>query len=510
MAATVGSALNWWAKTKGDVVAIRVGDEHLTYRDLHDWSSRLARKLVDSGVSPGDRVGLLSPNLLQWPVVALAVIKAGAVLVPFNARLKPAEIRKVADDAGLSRLISAPGTLAAAEAAAADGAFEVLGFDIVDDVRDDVQGGERDDFRIERAPEDPIAVIFTSGSTGLSKGVILTNQTLMGIVLENTLTEEGFRPGTVSLLVLPLAFTPGLVYGLLITTVLGGTLIVEPELKPARAVKLIEEHGVRTLFGVPLIFDSLSRADEFESADLSSLQTAIVGGAAVPQDLLRRWAEKGVLLRQIYGMTESGGVATATLKSEALQHPDSCGSGSIFTEVKVMKEDGSFAEPGEQGELVVRGPGVTPGYWGDQESTAAAIRDGWLHSGDLGVGDADGRVAFVDRLKDLIISGGINISPVELEAAIASLDGVAEVAVIAAPDPRFGETPAAIITVAAGHDLDEATVVAHCERVLSDYKVPRYVVLNSDPLPRLPSGKIAKREIRDAYRDIAERFAKAR
>lgn len=505
MAATVGSALNWWAKTKGDAVAIRVGDEHLTYRELHHWSGRLARKLADSGVAPGDRVGLLSPNLLQWPVVALAVIEAGAVLVPFNARLKPAEIRKVADDAGLSRLISAPGTLAAAEAAA-DGAFEVLGFEVVDDLRD----GEPDDFRIERALDDPIAVIFTSGSTGLSKGVILTNQTLMSIVLENTLTEEGFRPGTVSLLVLPLAFTPGLVYGLLITTVLGGTLIVEPELKPSRAVKLIEEHRVRTLFGVPLIFESLSQAAEFESADLSSLQTAIVGGAAVPQDLLRRWAEKGVLLRQIYGMTESGGVATATLKSEALQHPDSCGSGSIFTEVKVMKEDGSFAEPGEQGELVVHGPGVTPGYWGDPESTAAAIRDGWLHSGDVGVGDADGRVTFVDRMKDLIISGGINISPVELEAAIATLDGVAEVAVIAAPDPRFGETPAAIIAVAAGHDLDEATVVAHCERVLSDYKVPRYVVLNSDPLPRLPSGKIAKREIRDAYQDIAERFAKAR
>ncbi|MGV0852744.1 class I adenylate-forming enzyme family protein [Mycolicibacterium phlei] len=505
MAATVGSALNWWAKTKGDEVALRVGDESLTYRDLHHWSSRLARRLVESGVAPGDRVGLLGPNAVQWPVVALAVLKAGAVLVPFNARLKPAEIRKVADDAGLRTLITAPATRANAEAGA-DGAFGVLGFDIVDDL----QAGAPDDFRVDRALDDPIAVIFTSGSTGLSKGVILTNQTLMSIVLENTLTEEGFRPGTVSLLVLPLAFTPGLVYGLLITTVLGGTLIVEPELNPSRAVQLIEQHRVRTLFGVPLIFESLSRAPEFGSADLSSLQTAIVGGAAVPPDLLRRWAEKGVLLRQIYGMTEAGGVATATLKSEALQHPDSCGSGSIFTEVRVMNEDGTLAEPGQPGELVVRGPGVTPGYWNDPESTAAAIRDGWLHSGDLGVADEAGRITFVDRLKDLIISGGINISPVELEAAISSLDGVAEVAVIPAPDPRFGETPAAIISVADGHHLDEATVIEHCERVLSDYKVPRYVVLNSDPLPRLPSGKIAKREIREAYKDIADRFSKVR
>jgi fatty-acyl-CoA synthase len=315
----------------------------------------------------------------------------------------------------------------------------------------------------------------------------------------------------VTLLVLPLAFTPGLVYGLLITTVLGGTLVVEAELNPSRAVNLIQQHSVRAIFGVPLIFEALSRAEEFDDADLSSLQTAIVGGAAVPTDLLRRWADKGVLLRQIYGMTEAGGVATATRKAEALSHPDSCGIGSIFTDVAVMADDGSMAAPGQQGEIVVRGPGVTPGYWDDPQSTAAAIRDGWLHSGDLGTRDTDGRVTFVDRIKDLIISGGINISPVELEAAIASLEGVAEVAVIAAPDPRFGETPAAIITVAPeASRLDEAAVIAHCEQLLSDYKVPRYVVLRSEPLPRLPSGKIAKQAVREEYRDIGQRFPRAR
>jgi fatty-acyl-CoA synthase len=508
VAATVGSALHWWARTKGDDTAIILGEDRLTYRELHDWSGRLARRLADNGIKPGDRVGVLAPNVLQWPVAALAIMKSGAVLVPMNARLKASEIRKVADDSGLSALIAAPNNIGSAEdARASDREFSVLGFDVIDTE----QSGAPDDFRIDRAPDEPIAVIFTSGSTGLSKGVILTSQTMLGIVLENTLTEEGFRPGAVSLLVLPLAFTPGLVYGLLITTILGGTLVIEPDFTPSRAVGLIEKHSVQALFGVPLIFEALSRAPEFDGADLSSLQTAIVGGAAVPADLLRRWADKGVLLRQIYGMTEAGGVATATLKAEALEHPDSCGTGSIFTEVRVMGDDGSLLGPGEAGELVVRGPGVTPGYWDDPESTAAAIRDGWLHSGDLGTCDEQGRVTFVDRVKDLIISGGINISPVELEAAIASLDGVAEVAVIAARDPRFGETPAAIVTVAAdGNNLDEAAVVAHCEKVLSDYKVPRYVVLRSEPLPRLPSGKLAKREIREQYHDVAERFTRAR
>jgi fatty-acyl-CoA synthase len=506
MAATVGSALRWWARTKGDHTAIVVGDERLTYRELHDWSSRLARRLADIGIEPGDRVGLIGQNSLQWPVAALAVLKCGGVLVPLNPRFKAAELHKTADDAELSAVIAAPAHRAVVEDAVGS-RVRVLSFDAVDAQR----AGAGDDFQIDPTPDQAVAVIFTSGTTGMSKGVILTSRTLLDIALENTLTEEGFRPGTVALLVLPLAFTPGLVYGLLMTIVLGGTLVVEPELHPSRAVQLIERHRVQALFGVPLIFEAISRAPEFADADLASLQTAIVGGAAVPTDLLRRWADKGVLLRQIYGMTEAGGVATATLKDEALDHPDSCGSGSIFTEVRVMSADGTLVAAGMPGELVVRGPGVTPGYWRDPETTAAAIRDGWLHSGDLGTCDEQGRITFVDRFKDLIISGGINISPVELEEVIATLPGVAEVAVIPAPDPRFGETPAAIVAVTAGHEeLDEKRVIEHCEHLLADYKVPRYVVLRSEPLPRLPSGKIAKHAIRDEYRDLAQRFARAR
>ncbi len=505
MTATIGAALDWWARTKGDRTALVVGEDSLTYRQVRDWSSRVARTLVDTGVKPGDRVGLLGPNSLEWPVAAHAIIKSGGVLVPLNPRYKPAELRKIADDAGLTVLIVAPGFEQLADDTKAMGEpFTVVDFDTVVALRD----GAVDDFRIDLEPQEATAIIFTSGSTGLSKGVILTNATLLSIVLENTLTQEGFRPGTTTLLVLPLCFTPGLVYGVMITTVLGGTLVVEPTLEPSNAVRLLEKHSVEALFGVPLIFEAISRAPEFADADLSSLKTAIVGGAAVPTQLLSRWADKGVMLRQIYGMTEAGGVATATLTEEALEFPDRCGTGSIFTEVTVMREDGTRAAPGEEGEIVVRGPLVTPGYWNDEESTAQALRDGWLHSGDLGEIDADGRVKFVDRLKDLIISGGINISPVELEMAIMAIDGVEEVAVIAAHDDRFGETPAAIVT--ASKDVDAAMITSHCEKVLADFKVPRYVVLRQDPLPRLPSGKIAKTVIRDEYKDVDTRFDKVR
>ncbi|KSZ60020.1 fatty-acid--CoA ligase [Rhodococcus pyridinivorans KG-16] len=505
MASTVGSALHWWAKTKGEQTAIVVAGEALTYRELQDWSGRIARTIVERGIAKGERVGVLGPNSLVWPVVALGVLKAGAVLVPLNPRYKPAELRKVADDAGLSMVVAPDEFTSLVEDARALGeTFEVLTFSDVALLRE----GGRDDFRIDLEPDEPTALLFTSGSTGMSKGVVCTNRTLLNIVFEATLTEEGFRPGSTSLLVLPLVFTPGLVWGLVMTTVLGGTLIIEKELEPNRAARLLGEHKVQAIFGVPLIFEAISRSPEFEKADLSSLRTAIVGGAAVAPALLKRWADKGVALRQIYGMTEAGGVATATLVAEAFDHPDSCGSGSIFTELKVVREDGTEADPGEEGEILLRGPGVTPGYWNDPESTSAALRDGWLHSGDLGTLDSEGRVKFVDRLKDLIITGGINISPVEIERVIGEIPGVQEVAVIAASDERFGETPAAIVTVADG--VDEATIIEHCDRLMTDYKVPRYVVIRDEPLPRLPSGKLSKTAIRSEYKDVADRYDKVR
>jgi fatty-acyl-CoA synthase len=295
---------------------------------------------------------------------------------------------------------------------------------------------------------------------------------------------------------------------MLMTTVLGGTLVVEKEIVPSRAVQLIERHRVEAIFGVPLVFQALAAAPEFADADLSSLKTAVVGGAAVPAPLLEAWASKDVALRQIYGMTEAGGIATSTSVRDFRDHPDTCGSGLIFTDVKVVRDDGSAAAPGEPGELVISGPGVTPGYWKAPDLTAEAIRDGWLHSGDLGVVDEDGRIMFVDRLKDLIITGGINVSPVELERVVAAVPGVLECAVIAAPDEKFGETPAAIVHPEPG--LTEAQVVEECAKVLSDYKVPRYVVLREDPLPRLPNGKISKTVLRAEYADVTERFPRVR
>ncbi|MDN5913780.1 MAG: AMP-binding protein [Pseudonocardia sp.] len=504
MATSVASALHWWARRKGDQQAVVVGEDAVTYRELQDWSGRIARRLVGQGVSPGDRVGLLSANNVEWVASAWGIIKAGGVLVPLNPRLVASELHTLLADAGAGIVLVADAHEAALKEVVALGHdLDVMGLDEIGRMR----AGEQDDFRIDLAPEDPVAILFTSGSTGLSKGVVCTNRTLLDIVFENSLTDPGMHPGARTLLLLPLAFTPGLVYGVVITGVLGGTLVAEREMKPSRAVALIEKHRITVMFGVPLIYQALAAAPEFADADLSSLDTAIIGGAAVPMPLLNAYAAKGVVLRQIYGMTEVGGVATATWPEEAAEHPDKCGSGNVFTEIKVVRDDGTECDPDEDGEILMRGPGVTPGYWRDPENSAKALRDGWLHSGDLGRRDAQGRLTFVDRLKDLIITGGINVSPFELEAVIAKIPGVTEVAVIAAPDDRFGETPAAIVS---GDSLDAATIVEECNRQMADYKVPRYVIVRDEPLPRLPSGKIAKPAIRTEYADISATHQKVR
>ncbi|MGV0794713.1 class I adenylate-forming enzyme family protein [Mycolicibacterium sp. XJ1819] len=505
MSATIGSALSWWARTKPTTPAFVFDDTTLDWATVEHWSSRIAEDLRSSGVVTGDRVGLIGRNSPVWPVAALGVMKAGAVLVPLNNRFTPTELRKVLDDAGAAVVI-ADDTLTEIVTETSDmGApLNLVSFHTIEELRD----GGVSTFRVDREEHEPTAIIFTSGSTGRSKGVVFTNRSLLNIVFEASLVEEGFHSGSTSIVLVQLAFLPGLIFGVLMSTVLGGTLVIERELVPSRAVRLIEEHRVEALFGVPLLYQQMASTPEFAAADLSSIRTAIVGGAPVPVPLLQRWAEKEVALRQIYGMTEAGGTATATLAHEFREHPDSCGIGNVFTDVKVVRADGTDAAVGETGELVVRGPCVAPGYWDASEIDDETFRDGWLHTGDLGTVDEQGRITFVDRMKDVIITGGINVSPVELEQVVGAIDGVVECAVIAAPDPKFGETPAAIVHARDG--VTETVIIAECAKALADYKVPRYVVLAQEPLPRLATGKISKVAIRTQYLHLAEQFPRVR
>jgi fatty-acyl-CoA synthase len=291
-------------------------------------------------------------------------------------------------------------------------------------------------------------------------------------------------------------------------TTQGCTIYMVPQFDALKALRLIERERITCFGAVPAFFEFIAALPEFADADLSSIRLATAGGARVSRQLLDTYRAKGVIIRQIYGQTEVGGNATMMPEHLAMDAPEKCGWGSVFMDLRVVRPDGSDCAPGETGEILMRSPSLMQGYWRNPEETARTIRDGWLYSGDLGVLDEQGMLTFVDRLKDLIISGGLNISAAEVERVITEFPGIVEALVIAAPDPKFGETPLAVI-----HGPQEPNIPAlikHCDANLANYKVPRYVVFSPEPLPRLATGKLSKPAVRERYADAHQRLPRVR
>ncbi|MGV0834345.1 class I adenylate-forming enzyme family protein [Mycolicibacterium thermoresistibile] len=507
MSGTVTDALTWWARTTPDLVAIDFDGDELTYSALNSWADGVAADLAGVGVTAGDRVSIVGGNSLEWCAAALGAFKLGAIVAPFNQRMVARELGVlVADCEPKVFFCDQNARDRVDEVHAGDSSFTVRSFE--DDVRP-LRGAVHPPAALRApAPDEPTAIVYTSGSTNTPKGVIFTHGMIAGVMYDSHLVEGVAPHGIRQIMVLPLFGAPGLIWGICRIILNGGTLLLQPGFDPARALEILTTKQVTNLIAVPLLLEQLAARPEFADAELSSITTAHVGGARVPLELLKTWHAKGVVLRQLYGQTEIGGTATVMPREEALQHPEKCGWGSVFTKIRVVDEDDQDVPAGVQGQILLRGPGMTPGYWRNEEATKAALKDGWLHTGDIGVLDERGYLTFIDRQKDMIISGGINIAPLEIEMVLQELSGVQEVAVFGVTDQKFGETPAAVIYSDSG--LSAQAVVDWCNERLADYKVPRYVVFTADPLPRLASGKIAKRELRDTYADIPETHPKVR
>jgi fatty-acyl-CoA synthase len=339
----------------------------------------------------------------------------------------------------------------------------------------------------------PVGIIATSGSTARPKGVVYTHRSMLAYAAEFAIEEPFSGPGARALALSPIATSAGFVQ-LMEFVSLGASLRFEAVFDPERALEILERERIYMFQGVPLFFERIAACAGFAGADLSALKYTSVGGAPVSRTLLETWMKKGCLLRQIYGQTEAGGAISIMSKRDAAAQPSKAGKGGMFTELGIIDADGNFLPPNTPGQIVIRGPSVMQGYWNDPETTARTLVDGWLRTGDLGSLDEHGYLTFIDRMKDIIISGGLNISAAEVERAVAEHPGVLEVAVIGAPDARFGETPLAIVHAKGGVVIAE--LIEHCNRQLADYKVPRYVVLETEPLPRLATGKIAKPALR--------------
>lgn len=496
---TIPSALQWWAKSRPDTPALVLGEDRLTYAELTPWVDRVAARLIALGVETGDRINTCAANSIEYVVLAFAAMRAGAIIAPLNTRFTAHELAEIVADHG-SRLIFAD---AAQAEKFADCGVPVHAIDEVTALRH-----SRASHPVrEISPDNCVVIISTSGSTAKPKGVMFSHRTMLDYAMASAMEDGAMRDGGGVIIVAPLATSAGMVQ-VVHYTALGCTLYLEPVFVAERFLDILTNEPIVSFAGAPAFFERIAECPGFADADLSHIKVVMAGGARVTRKLFDTWAAKGLIIRQTYGQTEAGGNSTVMPAKFAGQFPEKVGWGGMFTHHRVVDAAGNDVPHGVEGEILIRGPGMMLGYWNNPQATAETIRDGWLHSGDIGTIDELGLITFIDRLKDIIVSGGLNISAAEIERAVLEFPGIEEVAVIAAHDDRFQETPLAVIY--AREPVDVAALIAHCNRRLADYKVPRYVAVRDEPLPRLATAKISKPALREEYRDAHLTLPKVR
>jgi fatty-acyl-CoA synthase len=479
--------------TPGHAALIGAGEVR-TYAELAENTTRLAHGLAARGVSRGDRVAFLGLNSIELVETMFATAKLGAVFLPLNTRLAPPETAYILADSGAKLLIAAPGF------DDVTGAPQVRRLPV--EVVPAGAGGlwsERTTPVDEPVGHDDLFMIqYTSGTTGRPKGVMLTHGNIIWNVY-NLLVDVDVRSDEVALVTAPLFHTAALNQVLFPTLLKGGTALIEPKFDPDRAIGLVETRGVTLLFGVTSMYLALTQSPRWPDADLSTLRSALSGGAPLPVSLLQAYLDRGLMIVQGYGLTEASPGATMLRAADGVRKIGSAGTACFFTDVRVVTPGLEDVAAGERGEVLVQGPNVTPGYWQQPAATQAAFAgDGWLRTGDLAQVDDEGYLYIVDRLKDMIISGGENIYPAEVEQALYTHPAVAECAVIGVPDARWGEVARAVVVRRGEPQVTEAELIAHLDGRLARYKIPKTIVF-TDTLPHTASGKLVKPDIRQRH-----------
>ncbi len=473
----------------------------LGYAALDARARALAALLVDEfGITRGERVAVLAQNSPEHLVVQNACHKAGAINVPLNWRLTATELRQQLANAVPGVLFHDETHAGNAKAATAGSGTRLLGWG------QDGTGGEyaraigaaRTDFApLEARLDEPCTILYTSGATGRPKGVVITHaMALFNAVNYGMLVRVG--QSSVQLCSLPLFHVGGLSNGSNPALHAGATVVVSRQSDPDWILDLVADTalGITHLMGVPASYQMLSDHPRFDGVDLSRIVAAAVGGAPVPLSLHRRWRARGVSFQEGYGMTEGGPSVLISALDQPLEKVGSCGMPVVHGEIRLVTQDGRDAGVDEVGEIWIRGPSVTPGYWNDAQATAQAFCDGWFRTGDAARRDADGYYYIVDRWKDMYISGGENVYPAEVENALYELPAIAEAAVIGVADERWGEVGCAAVVVREGCELSAEQVLSHCDGRLARYKIPRHVVF-LDCLPRNALNKVVKGELRE-------------
>ena len=499
--------------------SIYYGAKILGIGEVLEKARRLAAGLRRSGVKPGDRVGLLSRNSPNFILCYLACAAVGAVFVPLFHRLCPAELAEIVDDCEPLVVIVEPDLVRSATDFALR--YPDRTFIVVDD--DPLAGPVTEvaapwirwtDFTSgppaepsPRGQDDPALLMYTSGTTGRPRGVVVTHGNLwwmwrnMDEICDTRLTD-------VTLVVAPQSHLGGLNGFALRGLSRGGALVITRSFDPGECLRLIEQYRVNTLFAVPSMLEDMARQPGFATADLSSMHVIMVGGATVPAPLLVQYTSRGLTMLHAWGMTETAGACLFLPSECTATRPDSVGVPVPYTNIKLVDvaSGAEVVEADTIGELMVSGPTVTPGYWHNPAATAADIVNGWLRTGDLAQRDASGFYALAGRAKDMIISGGENIYPAEVEAAIVGLPQVEDAVVVGVPDATWGETPFAFVTLHPGTRLTLEELRAQCSGKLARYKLPRHMNV-LEALPLGPSGKPDRKKLRAQAPELVDRSA---
>ncbi|MEQ1700426.1 MAG: long-chain-fatty-acid--CoA ligase [Ilumatobacteraceae bacterium] len=485
-----------------DVAANR----RFTFKELDDRTNQVANALLGLGVQKGDRVAMLMMNSHEFVTTFFAIAKVGGVIVPLNWRLVPDELEFILKDGGCTVLV-AGGEFAGA-------VTELHSRGERTDIRHWVHVGDpaaRPEFAAQfdelvdgkstvEPPltawnDDLLYIMYTSGTTGLPKGVMHTHDTQMAALITLNATAD-YRIGDRYLNAMPL-FHVGALTPAIVTVYRGLGHVLMRAFDPMKVWELVKAEKINSSLLVPAMLGACRALYDPTIHDYSSLRWFLSGAAPVPVALIEAYAEMGIEIHQVYGLTETCGPACLTTPEDALRKAGSTGKAFFHTDVKVVRPDGSECDDDEPGEVAIRGAHIMTGYWNRPDATADSIRDGWFYSGDVAVRDDEGFIWIQDRLKDMIISGGENVYPAEVENVVLSHPGVADVAVIGIPSEKWGESPLAIV-VKRDPELTEAAILQHCDGKLARFKMP-VAVQFVDVVPRNASGKALKRELRTQF-----------
>ncbi|HMB51976.1 MAG TPA: AMP-binding protein [Thermoanaerobaculia bacterium] len=486
--------------------------ERYSWRQLDERATRAAAAWRAMGLAPGDRVAILAHNRTEYVDAFFAAGKCGVVLVTLGTRLTAAELAPIVADSG-ARVLLWDGALAeTAEALrqrcgeAGCGVERWLGLDVPGDEADGeeswpaaVAAADPQAFVPHRAdPEDPWCMLYTSGTTGEPKGVVIPHRMVIWNGY-NTVCAWQLRADDVSPIFTPMYHAGGLMAFFVPLTVIGGKVVLMRQFDASAVWRTVEAEGCTVVLGVPTIWKLLMEAPEFASADLSAVRWLISGGAPLPTWIADAYRERGVVFRQGFGMTEVGVNCFAMNDDDMIEKPGTLGTPMPFTEVRLVGDDGRDVPVGEVGEMWFRGPHVSTGYWNRPEATAASRAEGgWFRSGDLGRRDEDGYYWVAGRAKDVIISGGVNVFPAEVEAVMLRAPGVRDAALVGVEHPTWGEVGVAFVVPLDERTVDEAALLAFLGDHLARYKLPKEVRLVGE-LPRTAYGKVQKGKLVEVY-----------